>query len=87
MFGKNFTTRMINRSAETPDDRRRFLKYASAAGLGVAGAGVLGAVAGPAASADADEGNRGVSGQGGHDARVSRRLRMPAKGRAAESPC
>src|ERR1700722_1790454 len=57
MFGKNFTTRMINRSAETPDDRRRFLKYASAAGLGVAGAGVLGAVAGPAASADADEAN------------------------------
>jgi ferritin-like protein len=57
MFGRNFTAQMINRSAESPDDRRRFLKYASAAGLGVAGAGLLGAVAGPAVSADADEAN------------------------------
>jgi hypothetical protein len=57
MFGKNFTAQMIKRSAETPEDRRRFLKYASAAGLGVVGAGVVGAVAGPAASADADEAN------------------------------
>jgi len=53
MFGKNFTARMINRSAETPEDRRRFLRYAGAAGLGAAAAGVIGAAAGPAADADA----------------------------------
>ena len=54
MFGKNFVSQLISRSAENPEDRRRFLKSAGAAGLGVLGAGALGAAAGPAASADAD---------------------------------
>jgi Ferritin-like domain len=53
MFGKNFVSQLINRSAESPEDRRRFLKSASAAGLGVVGAGMLGAVAAPAVSAAA----------------------------------
>jgi hypothetical protein len=57
MFGKNFTTQMINRSAESPEDRRRFLRYAGATGLGVAGASIAGVLAGPTASADAEEAN------------------------------
>jgi hypothetical protein len=51
MFGKNYVSDLIDRSAENPADRRRFMKSASVAGLGVVGAGVLGSVAGPAASA------------------------------------
>src|ERR1700721_1276202 len=51
MFGKNFVKDLIDRSAENPADRRRFLKGASAAGLGVVGAGLLGSVAAPAVSA------------------------------------
>ena len=31
MFGKNYVSDLINRSAENPADRRRFLKTASAA--------------------------------------------------------
>ncbi|MDS0139653.1 MULTISPECIES: ferritin-like domain-containing protein [unclassified Amycolatopsis] len=42
MFGKRYTEQLIERSAENATDRRRFLKAAGAAGLGVAGAGALG---------------------------------------------
>ena len=48
MFGKNYVSDLINRSAENPADRRRFLKTASAAGLGVVGAAAAASVAGPA---------------------------------------
>ena len=41
MFGKNYVGQLINRSAENEADRRRFLRSASAAGLGVVGAGLL----------------------------------------------
>ena len=41
MFGKNYVSQLIERSAENPADRRRFLKSASAAGLGLVGAGLL----------------------------------------------
>jgi hypothetical protein len=55
MFGKNFVRQLIDRSAENPEDRRRFLKSASAAGLGVVGAGVFGAMAAPGAAGAAVE--------------------------------
>ncbi|MGW5718899.1 ferritin-like domain-containing protein [Amycolatopsis sp. NPDC003865] len=42
MFGKRYTEQLVERSAENATDRRRFLKAAGAAGLGVAGAGALG---------------------------------------------
>ena len=48
MFGKSFVTELINRSAENEADRRRFLRGASMAGLGVVGTGLLGSVAAPA---------------------------------------
>jgi Ferritin-like domain len=51
MFGKNYVSELITRSAENPADRRRFMKSASAAGLGVVGVGLLGSAAGPAVSA------------------------------------
>ena len=41
MFGKNYVGQLSDRSAENPADRRRFLKGASAAGLGLVGAGLL----------------------------------------------
>jgi hypothetical protein len=41
VFGKNYVGQLIDRSAENEADRRRFLKSASAAGLGVVGAGLL----------------------------------------------
>ena len=41
MFGKNYVGQLIERSAENEADRRRFLRSASAAGLGVVGAGLL----------------------------------------------
>ena len=50
MFGRNYVNHLIERSAENPDDRRRFLKSASAAGLGVVGVGVLTAAAGCSSS-------------------------------------
>ncbi len=51
MFGKNYVSQLISRSAENPDDRRRFLRSASVAGLGVVGAGLLvGAEAGKASA-------------------------------------
>lgn len=42
MFGKNYAARMINRSAENEADRRRFLRSAGMAGLGVVGASTVG---------------------------------------------
>ena len=47
MFGKRYVRALINRSAENPAERRRFLKSASAAGLGLVGAGLLSAAANP----------------------------------------
>jgi hypothetical protein len=41
VFGKRYVNQLISRSAENPDDRRRFLRSASVAGLGVVGAGLL----------------------------------------------
>ena len=49
MFGKNYVGQLIDRSAENEADRRRFLRSASAAGLGVVGAGLLAGM--PAAGA------------------------------------
>ncbi|MFD8492712.1 ferritin-like domain-containing protein [Amycolatopsis sp. NPDC059657] len=61
MFGKRYVSSMINRSAENPQDRRRFLKAAGITGLGVVGAGaVTGIVAGPS-SATATGPAEGVS--------------------------
>jgi Ferritin-like domain len=48
MFGKYFVKELIDRSAENEADRRRFLRGASMAGLGVVGAGLLGSAAVPA---------------------------------------
>ena len=41
MFGKTYVSDLITRSAENETDRRRFLKSAGVAGLGVVGAGML----------------------------------------------
>jgi Ferritin-like domain len=54
MFGKNYVARLIDRSAENPADRRRFLKTASVTGLGVVGAGLLGGMEATTASASTD---------------------------------
>ncbi|HEY0933910.1 MAG TPA: ferritin-like domain-containing protein [Trebonia sp.] len=51
MFGKKYVNSLIERSAETPDDRRRFMKVAGAAGLGIVGAGALAGVTATSASA------------------------------------
>ncbi|GAB3723195.1 ferritin-like domain-containing protein [Amycolatopsis oliviviridis] len=51
MFGKPFVRTLITRSAENRTDRRRFLKAAGAAGLGVVGATYLGVQATSSASA------------------------------------
>lgn len=56
MFGRRFTTDLINRSAETEGDRRRFLRGAGIAGLGVIGAGAL-----SAGSASADTSGAALS--------------------------
>ena len=55
MFGKNYVGQLIDRSAENPADRRRFLRSAGAAGLGLVGAGLLAAKDAPAAAAAEDE--------------------------------
>ncbi|GAB7190670.1 ferritin-like domain-containing protein [Kineococcus sp. NUM-3379] len=53
MFGKSLVVDMVDRSAETPADRRNFLRGAGLMGLGVLGAGVAGtATAGASAAAD-----------------------------------
>ena len=54
MFGKNYVSQLIDRSAENPADRRRFLRGASLAGLGVVGAGLLGGLEATSASASTD---------------------------------
>jgi hypothetical protein len=41
MFGRKYAAAMINRSAETENDRRKFLRSAGLAGLGVVGASAL----------------------------------------------
>ncbi len=41
MFGKKLIKDMIDRSAENPEDRRRFLQSAGALGLGIVGASML----------------------------------------------
>jgi hypothetical protein len=51
VFGKPFVRTLISRSAENRTDRRRFLKAAGAAGLGVVGATYLGVQATSSASA------------------------------------
>jgi Ferritin-like domain len=45
MFGKPFVRELISRSAENEADRRRFLRSASVAGLGLVGAGLVGTAA------------------------------------------
>jgi hypothetical protein len=58
VFGKNYVGQLIERSAENEADRRRFLRSASAAGLGVVGAGLLaGMPAAGAAEKSASEAN------------------------------
>ena len=54
MFGKRYVSQLIDRSAENPDDRRRFLKSASATGLGLVGAGLLAGMEATSASASTD---------------------------------
>ena len=51
MFGKSYVGKLIDRSAENPDDRRRFLRTASATGLGLVGAGLLTSMEATGASA------------------------------------
>ncbi len=57
MFGKSLVLDMIGRSAESPADRRNFLRQAGLMGMGVLGAAAVGGAAAGAASAatpDAD---------------------------------
>jgi hypothetical protein len=54
VFGKRYVSTLIDRSAENPDDRRRFLRSASVAGLGLVGAGLLAGVEATSASASTD---------------------------------
>ncbi|MDQ6851508.1 MAG: ferritin-like domain-containing protein [Actinomycetota bacterium] len=55
MFGTEFVRDLMTRSAESETDRRRFLKSAGVAGLGVVGTSVLGGAIGTAsANADSD---------------------------------
>ena len=53
MFGKQAVAHLINRSTEDGQDRRRFLKAAGLAGLGIVGTAAAGTL--PMASA-ADDG-------------------------------
>src|ERR1700753_2680369 len=56
MFGKKFVGHLISRSAQSPEDRRNFLRSAGVAGLGVVGASAIGAVGGAmSASAATDQ--------------------------------
>ena len=55
MFGKKYVGQLIERSAENPDDRRRFMKAASATGLGLVGAGLLAGMEASPASAAVDQ--------------------------------
>ncbi|WP_410653374.1 ferritin-like domain-containing protein [Amycolatopsis sp. cmx-4-54] len=67
MFGKPFVRTLISRSAENRTDRRRFLKAAGAAGLGVVGATYLGVQATSSASAT---GEAAAAAEGPSDAAV-----------------
>ncbi|MDO9378973.1 MAG: ferritin-like domain-containing protein [Nocardioidaceae bacterium] len=53
MFGNKTVVDMIDRSAENPADRRKFLRAAGVAGLGTVGAGLIGTQAISAANAAA----------------------------------
>ena len=57
MFGKKYVNDLISRSAESAADRTRFLTTASAAGLGLVGAGLLRWIATPALAAQAGNAN------------------------------
>jgi hypothetical protein len=57
MFGKKYVNDLISRSAESRADRARFLKSASAAGLGLVGAGLLRWMATPALAAQPGNAN------------------------------
>jgi len=54
VFGRKYVGQLIERSAENSTDRRRFMKAASATGLGLVGAGFLAGMEAPAASAATD---------------------------------
>jgi hypothetical protein len=56
VFGKKYVGQLIERSAENPADRRRFMRSASAAGLGLVGAGLLAGMEASPASAETDSG-------------------------------
>jgi hypothetical protein len=51
VFGRKYVGQLIDRSAENPADRRQFMRTASAAGLGLVGAGFLAGMEAPSASA------------------------------------
>jgi hypothetical protein len=57
MFEKKYLNDLISRSAESASDRARFRKTASAAGLGLVGAGLLRWMATPALAAQASNAN------------------------------
>jgi hypothetical protein len=61
MFGKNYLSHLISRSAENAQDRRNFLRSAGAAGLGVVGASAVGVLAGPAVASAASSPEARVS--------------------------
>jgi hypothetical protein len=61
LFGKQYVNQMISRSAENPDDRRRFLRSASVAGLGVVGAGLLAGAGAKSASAATESASAPIS--------------------------
>ena len=71
MFGKNYVSDLITRSAENPADRRRFLKSASAAGLGVVGLGMVGSLAVPAVASAATASPKGHAVLDDDDAAIS----------------
>lgn len=60
MFGKRYVHTLINRSTSSAVERRRFLKSATATGLGLVGAGLLSSAVDPA-KASADEAAAPVS--------------------------
>src|ERR1700751_1496392 len=57
MFGKKYVKDWVTRSSESPADRARFLRSASAAGLGLVGAALLRWMATPALAAQAGDAN------------------------------
>lgn len=62
MFGKKYATAMINRSAESDTDRRRFLRSAGMTGLGIVGASALSSAAlSPVAGAETEQDAAAIS--------------------------